>query len=49
VSCHALASFDKAGEPNGAFADNAIGEVDRARLKDYVTNGFVWGIMVLKK
>ena len=49
VTCHALASFNKAGEPNGAFADNAIGEVDKARLQDYLRNGFVWGIMVLKK
>ena len=44
MTCHALASFEAHGEANGAFADNAIGEVDKARLQDYVTNGFVWGV-----
>ena len=44
MTCHALASFDAHGEANGAFADNPIGEVDKARLQDYVTNGFVWGV-----
>jgi hypothetical protein len=44
MTCHALASFDKAGEVNGARADDAIGDVDLSRLQGYVNNGFVWGI-----
>jgi hypothetical protein len=43
MTCHALASFDRLGELSDAFADDAIGDVDRARLRDYATNGFVWG------
>ena len=48
ITCHALASFDKAGEPNGVFADDAIGDVDQKRLQDYATNGFVWGVTMAK-
>jgi hypothetical protein len=48
MTCHALASFDKAGEVNGANADDAIGGVDPSRLDGYVTNGFVWGITKTK-
>jgi hypothetical protein len=48
MNCHALASFNKAGEVNGAHADNAIGAVDPSRLQGYVTNGFVWGITKAK-
>ena len=44
LSCHALAAFDGSGEANPAFADNPIGDVDWARLRDYVTSGFVWGV-----
>lgn len=48
MSCHALASFDKAGEANGAHAADAIGAVDRSRLEGYATSGFVWGIVKAK-
>ncbi len=48
MTCHALASFDKSGEANGAFADDPIGDVDPARLRDYVTDGFVWGAASVK-
>jgi hypothetical protein len=44
MTCHALASFGKAGEVNGAGAADAIGDVDLSRLHGYLTNGFVWGI-----
>jgi hypothetical protein len=44
MTCHALASFNRQGEASGAFADDAIGDVDRARLRDYATDGFVWGV-----
>jgi hypothetical protein len=44
MTCHALASFDRNGEANRAFADNPIGDVDRQRLQNYVTSGFVWGV-----
>jgi len=44
MTCHALASFDRSGEANRAFADNPIGDVDMGRLQDYATNGFVWGV-----
>jgi hypothetical protein len=43
MTCHGLASFDAAGEASGAFADDAIGDVDSARLRGYLTDGFVWG------
>jgi hypothetical protein len=43
MTCHALASFDAAGDANRAFADDAIGDVDLARLRGYLTDGFVWG------
>jgi hypothetical protein len=43
MTCHALASFDASGEASGAFADDAIGDVDPARLTGYLTDGFVWG------
>jgi hypothetical protein len=42
MTCHALASFDRSGEAN--HADNAVGDVDQARLRDYLQNGFVWGV-----
>ncbi|MGP0058601.1 MAG: hypothetical protein ACLPID_04865 [Beijerinckiaceae bacterium] len=44
LTCHALASFNQSGEANGAFADNAIGDVDQTRLQDYMADGFVWGV-----
>ena len=44
MTCHALAAFDSGGEASKAFADDAVGEVDRARLRDYLTDGFVWGV-----
>lgn len=48
MSCHALASFNRLGEANGSFTDNAVGDVDQARLRDYVTSGFVWGVVKAK-
>jgi len=44
MACHALASFDRSGAANTAIADNPIGDVDKARLQGFVTNGFVWGV-----
>jgi hypothetical protein len=43
MTCHALASFDASGGANGALADDAIGDIDPARLRGYLTDGFVWG------
>ena len=43
MTCHALASFNRSGNANGALTDNAIGDVDQARLRDYLLDGFVWG------
>ena len=43
MTCHALASFNKSGNANGALTDNPIGNVDQARLRDYLLDGFVWG------
>ena len=48
ITCHALASFDGAGEINRARADAAIGSVDASRLQGYLSNGFVWGITKTK-
>jgi uncharacterized membrane protein YphA (DoxX/SURF4 family) len=43
MTCHALASFNRYGNANGALTDNAIGDVDQAGLRDYLLDGFVWG------
>jgi hypothetical protein len=48
MTCHGLAAFDATGEVSGAFADNAIGKIDPTKLDKMMTNGFVWGIMLLK-
>ena len=48
MSCHALASLDKAGEANGPHARDAITAVDCSRLEGYTTSGFVWGIVKAK-
>ena len=44
MSCHALAGFDRNGEAAAAPADDPVGDVDKTRLRDYVTSGFVWGV-----
>lgn len=48
MTCHALASFDASGEVTRGFAENAIGTVDPAQLQNLMTNGFVWGVMLLR-
>jgi hypothetical protein len=45
MSCHAMASVNRSGEANSAFTENPIGDVDQARLRDYLTSGFVWGVV----
>ena len=44
ISCHALAAFDRNGEAALTPADDPVGDVDKARLQDHVTSGFVWGV-----
>lgn len=48
MSCHALASFNRSGEASAAFAENPIGAIDQARLRDYAAAGFVWGVAKAK-
>jgi hypothetical protein len=48
ISCHALAAFNSAGEAGDPRPDDAIGRIDPARLKDYLTSNFVWGIAKAK-
>jgi hypothetical protein len=48
MACHALASFNRSGEANTVAADNAVGEVDQSRLRDFLQNGFVWGVAKAK-
>jgi len=48
ITCHALASFDRSGEADGAIADNPIGDVDQARLQGRLSAGFVWGVIKAK-
>jgi hypothetical protein len=44
ISCHAYASFDKAGTANfAALKLNAVGEIDQKNLKGFLTNDFIWG------
>jgi hypothetical protein len=45
MSCHAMASVNRSGEANSAFTENPTGDVDQARLRDYLTSGFVWGVV----
>jgi hypothetical protein len=43
ITCHAYASFDATGSPSAAFTLNPIGNVDQAKLQNYLTNDFLWG------
>jgi hypothetical protein len=48
ITCHALASFNSAGEPSDSRPLGAIGRVDAARLQGYLTSNFVWGVAKAK-
>jgi hypothetical protein len=48
IACHGLAAFNKAGEAGDARPAGAIGRIDPARLKNYLTSNFVWGISKAK-
>ncbi|MGD0334756.1 MAG: hypothetical protein ABSA90_16100 [Xanthobacteraceae bacterium] len=46
ITCHAYASFDKAGDGNGAAAGaNYTGNVDQTKLQGWATNDFLWGVL----
>jgi hypothetical protein len=49
LTCHAYASFDKNGNFGLIFftakAPQPIGDVDRTKLKGYIQNDFMWGIV----
>lgn len=49
ISCHGYASFDKDGVANfsAAFA-KFKGKVDPEKLRNFVTNDFLWGIIHIK-
>ncbi len=49
ITCHAYASFDAAGHPNGKILPLApVGAVDAKLLKGYARDDFVWGLLLAK-
>jgi hypothetical protein len=46
ITCHAYASFNKAGDGNGQAAGaNYVGNVDQTKLQGWATNDFLWGVL----
>jgi hypothetical protein len=44
ITCHGYASFNKDGKANfDALNGNFLGKTDPKKLKDFVTNDFLWG------
>ncbi|GLQ82765.1 hypothetical protein GCM10007881_62880 [Mesorhizobium huakuii] len=44
ISCHGYASFNANGGANSSVLDdNLIGEIDKERMKGYLSNDFIWG------